>query len=256
MNGSIASHIARRLGPLLRVRPRRVSLAGGVVSFSFDDFPSNALLTGGTILEKYQARGTYYTALGLAGGDSNVGPIATPEEICETHDRGHELACHGHDHLDYSRAPLERIEDDLRRNSDAFRELLGGYEPVSFAYPYGRYLLAGKRRLATHYASCRGTTGGANAGTADFADLRGTRIYAPIFKEAALRRLIDRSKAAGGWLIFYTHDVSETPSEYGCTPHQFESIVAYAAERSPILTVRDVMARLERPAATGEAAAE
>jgi peptidoglycan/xylan/chitin deacetylase (PgdA/CDA1 family) len=254
MNGSIASHVARRLGPLLRVRPRRVEMPGGVVSFSFDDFPGNALHTGGGILEKYAARGTYYAALGLADTDTNVGHIATLDEMRETHARGHELACHGYAHLDYSRTALPQIEQDLRHNTEALAALLGGYLPANFAYPYGRYLIPAKRFVAPRFASCRGTTGGINQRIADFADLRGTRIYAPIFDEAALRGLIDRNRERGGWLIFYTHDVSDTPSEYGCTPRQFESIVAYAAERSPIQPVRDVIARLDSSTATAAAA--
>jgi len=27
-----------------------------------------------------------------------------------------------------------------------------------------------------------------------------------------MRRLIDRNRAVGGWVIFYTHDVTDTPS--------------------------------------------
>ncbi|HEX3862651.1 MAG TPA: polysaccharide deacetylase family protein [Stellaceae bacterium] len=245
MNGSIASHIARRLGPLMRVRPGSVNGSGGAVSFTFDDFPKSALEAGGAILEKYGARGTYYVALGLAGSDGKLGPIATLDDIRETHERGHELACHTFSHLDCSRAAAGEIADDLRRNQAAFAELLDGYTPTNFAYPYGRYLSPAKRQVAPLYATCRGTAGGVNHGTADFADLRGTRIYAPGFSDAAMRKLIDRNLALGGWLIFYTHDIAETPSEYGCTPAQFESVVAYAAERSPLLPVRDVLTRLE-----------
>jgi hypothetical protein len=58
-----------------------------------------------------------------------------------------------------------------------------------------------------------------------------------------MRRLIDRACKIGGWLIFYTHDVTETPSRFGCTPRQWESVVAYAAERA-VLPVCDVLAKL------------
>src|SRR5215469_15892880 len=56
---------------------RRVSLAwpGGVVSFTFDDFPKSALATGGAILERYRARGTYYASLKLAGAETVLGPM-------------------------------------------------------------------------------------------------------------------------------------------------------------------------------------
>ena len=60
--------------------------------------------------------------------------------------------------------------------------------------------------------------------------------------EAEMRRLVDRNRSIGGWLIFVTHDVIETPSPYGCKPGQLEAVVAYAAKRTTILPVRDVVA--------------
>jgi peptidoglycan/xylan/chitin deacetylase (PgdA/CDA1 family) len=253
MAGSIASHLARRLGRLKRVRPADIAYPGGAVSFSFDDFPRSALTTGGAILEKYAARGTYYAALGLAGGDSNVGPIAEREEMREAHRRGHELACHTYSHLDCSRASAAQILAELRRSAEAMAELLDGREPANFAYPFGRYLSPGKRLVASRFDSCRGTMGGINQRRSDLADLCATRVYAPHFNEDAMRRLIDRACAIDGWLIFYTHDVSEAPSRFGCTPRQWEGIVAYAAERAAVLPVCDVLARLPARSHVGAA---
>jgi hypothetical protein len=45
-------------------------------------------------------------------------------------------------------------------------------------------------------------------------------------------------------LVFFTHDVTGAPSPFGCNPGQLEAVVAYAAERSTILPVRDVIAGL------------
>lgn len=243
MNGSIASHVARRVGRYMRARPGHMNWPGGVVSFTFDDFPKSAIENGGSILEKHGVRGTYYVSLGLAGSDGKQGPIAELPQIGETHQRGHELACHTYSHLDCSRATAAEIVDDLRRNSEVFAELLG-LAPSNFAYPFGRYLLPAKRLVAPMFASCRGTMGGSNCGTVDLADLRGTKIYAPHYDESALRRLIDRNRDAGGWVIFYTHDVGDSPSPYGCTPRQLEAIVGYAVEHAAVLPVRDVLAGL------------
>jgi hypothetical protein len=60
----------------------------------------------------------------------------------------------------------------------------------------------------------------------------------------ALRARIDEARDRNGWVIFYTHDVSEDPSEWGCTPAQLEAVVDHAAQRLPILPVRDVAARV------------
>jgi len=244
MAGSIASHVARRMGRLRRLRPIDIAVQGGAVSFSFDDFPKSALATGGAILEKYGVRGTYYAAVGLAGTTGNVGPIADRAEMREAHQRGHELACHTYTHLDCSRAKAPAILAEIRRNSDALAELTDGSMPGNFAYPFGRYVGAAKRLVAPRFDSCRGTADGINHRRADLADLRGTRIYAPQFDENAVRRLIDRACNEGGWVIFYTHDVTDSPSRFGCTPRQWESVVAYAAERAAVLPVCGVLARL------------
>jgi peptidoglycan/xylan/chitin deacetylase (PgdA/CDA1 family) len=249
MAGSIASHIARRIGHLRRVRPVNIAYTGGAVSFSFDDFPKSALATGGAILEKYGLRGTYYAALGLAGSTGNVGPIAELAEMREAHQRGHELACHTYSHLDCSVASAAEILAEIRRNAEAMAALIDGFAPSNFAYPFGRYLSPAKRLVAPRFDSCRGTSDGINHRGTDLADLRATRVYAPLFDENAMRRLIDRACKLGGWLIFYTHDVTDTPSRFGCTPRQWESIVAYAAERAAVLPVCEVLARVPVAAA-------
>jgi hypothetical protein len=83
-----------------------------------------------------------------------------------------------------------------------------------------------------------------NQGTVDLADLRSTSLYSRDFDRERLCQLIDDAQAASGWVIFYTHDVAEEPSPFGCTPADFQSIVAYAAENMPVLPIRDVLAGL------------
>ena len=62
------------------------------------------------------------------------------------------------------------------------------------------------------------------------------------------------ARARNGWIIFYTHDVAEQPSEWGCTPAQLEAVVGYAAQRLPVLPVRDVAVRVVgRPASRAAA---
>ena len=69
-------------------------------------------------------------------------------------------------------------------------------------------------------------------------------LYAEDFDSADMCRLIERTCSLDGWLIFFTHDVTGTPSPFGCKPGQLEAVVAYAAERSTILPVRDVIVGL------------
>ncbi len=53
-----------------------------------------------------------------------------------------------------------------------------------------------------------------------------------------------RIREAIGWLVFATHDVSESPTRFGCTPALFERIVDYAEKSGAhVLPVRDVAER-------------
>jgi hypothetical protein len=56
--------------------------------------------------------------------------------------------------------------------------------------------------------------------------------------------LLEQNAARKSWLIFYTHDVQETPSPWGCTPVLFERIVKAALDSGArILTVGEMVSR-------------
>ena len=241
---SIAAKLARELGGFLRTRPAKIEWPGGVVSFTFDDFPRSAWLNGGAILEQLGKHGTYYAAMGLAGADSNLGKMFAPEDLRAAHARGHEIACHTYSHRDCCHASPAEIVAEIARNAAALAEVIVDIPLDNFAYPFGGVSLTAKNTLGDRFASCRGTGRGINRGTVDLSDLLSSSIYSRDFDRDALCRLIDDARAANGWVIFYTHDVTEAPSPFGCTPEQFEPVVAYAAENAPVLPVRDVLAGL------------
>jgi len=244
MRVSIGARLVREIGGFLCTRPAKVNWPGGVVSFTFDDFPRSAWVNGGAILEKYDRRGTYYAAMGLAGTANNLGPMFETDDLRAAHASGHEIACHTYHHRDCGRLVPAEIADEIDRNAVALAQVLGPAPVVNFAYPFGGVSLSAKSELSTRFASCRGTGRGLNQGTVDLADLFSTSIYSHNFDRDRLCQLIDDAQAAGGWLIFYTHDVADEPSPFGCTPAQFQSIVAYAAENASVLPVREVLTGL------------
>ena len=57
--------------------------------------------------------------------------------------------------------------------------------------------------------------------------------------------MIDRNSLSRGWLIFATHDVTDNPSPYGCTPTFFQGVVDYAAKSGAmLLTVGEACEKL------------
>jgi peptidoglycan/xylan/chitin deacetylase (PgdA/CDA1 family) len=241
---SLPARLVREIGGFLCTRPAKIDWPGGVVSFTFDDFPRSAWVNGGAILEKYGRRGTYYAAMGVAGTANHLGPMFAPDDLRDAHAHGHEVACHTFSHRDCGRAPATEIGAEIDRNAAALSETLGGAAIDNFAYPFGGVSQSAKAALAQRFVSCRGTGRGLNRGTVDLADLFSTSLYGHNFDRGRLCQLIEDAQAENGWLILYTHDVADEPSPFGCTPAQFQSIVAYAAENLPVLPVRDVLTRL------------
>jgi peptidoglycan/xylan/chitin deacetylase (PgdA/CDA1 family) len=241
---SIAARLARELGGFLSTKPAKIDWPGGVVSFTFDDFPRSAWVNGGPILEKFDRRGTYYAAMGLAGTENHLGPMFELDDLRAADAQGHEIACHTFSHRDCCRAPPAEIAAEIQRNAAAMAEVIGAEKLDNFAYPFGGVSQTAKQALGGRFTSCRGTGRGLNRGSVDLADLLSTSIYARDFNRNRLCQLIDDAHAENGWVIFYTHDVAGEPSPFGCTPEQFHAIVAYAAENAPVLPVRDVLAGL------------
>jgi peptidoglycan/xylan/chitin deacetylase (PgdA/CDA1 family) len=244
MRVTFAARLVREIGGFLCTRPAKVNWPGGVVSFTFDDFPRSAWVNGGAILEKYDRRGTYYAAMGMAGTANDLGPMFDLDDLRAAHAHGHEIACHTYNHRDCARLTASDIADEIDRNAVALAQALGTPAIANFAYPFGGVSLSAKSELAGRFASCRGTGRGINQGTVDLADLFSTSIYSGNFDRERLCQLIDDAQSGSGWLIFYTHDVADEPSPFGCTPAQFQSIVAYAAQNVPVLPVRDVLTGL------------
>jgi len=58
----------------------------------------------------------------------------------------------------------------------------------------------------------------------DVAQLNAICLEQP-FDCVRISRMLDKAEASNGWTIFFTHDVSETPSRYGCTPSQLAYVI-------------------------------
>lgn len=217
-----------------------LSSYGPVVSFTFDDFPSSALLNGGRILDKHGAKGTYYLAPGLYETNTDVGDIVSIKGVYRCREAGHEIGHHTYSHLDCSAASKKEIMADiLKADID-----LGDIKTENFSFPFGRSNIKSKKLLAKRFKSCRGIGAGINSGKIDAADLKSNAIYSRSRNLDVLTQMIVDTKINGGWLIFYTHDVTQSPGPYGCTENDFEYIVNAVIDNGvSIATVEEVINR-------------
>jgi peptidoglycan/xylan/chitin deacetylase (PgdA/CDA1 family) len=213
-----------------------------VVSFTFDDFPRTALSVGGEILKAAGARGTYYAAIGLMGTISEVGEQFRRKDIDNLLRDGHELGSHTFSHVSSRRMPAPRFCDEVLKGQLAIDELLGEPGPRSFAFPFGDVTLRAKQRISGNVASSRSIWGGFNGPVLDLNLLRAHSLYGGRDAFPRIRELIAENVRRKSWLIFYTHDITDRPSPYGCTPELLELAVSCAARYSEIRTVADVVA--------------
>ncbi|MES2693324.1 MAG: polysaccharide deacetylase family protein [Verrucomicrobiota bacterium] len=225
----------RRAARWLVRRPFTLPRGRAIISFTFDDFPRSALLEGGAILEHYNLAGTYYTALGLSGRTTVCGEMFHVDELPSLLDLGHELGCHTFDHHPAWETDPVTFESSVLHNADALKEHLPHAHFRTLSYPISYPRPETKDRVGYRFVCCRGGGQTFNHGTVDLNYLSAFFLEQSIHRPRAVRDAILANQAAGGWLIFATHDVCAEPSPYGCTPEFFRDIVHFAVDSGALI---------------------
>ena len=208
----------RKASSLLFRRPLAVRSEQPLISFTFDDFPRSALLTGGAILNKFGLSATYYAALGLMGKVAPTGEMFIADDLATLFEQGHELGCHTYGHCDSWETDTASFENSILENRSALSRLVPGADFKTFSYPISLPRPLTKAKVAGHFLGCRAGGQKFNVDTADLNQLSAYFLEQSGHDIQAVKNLIDRNRQEGGWLIFATHDVRDAPSRFGCTP--------------------------------------
>lgn len=232
----------RFIGRMVRVRPARLAGQRPVASICFDDFPKSAWTVGGPVLARHKARGTYYTAGGFCGRTVNGMEFYDAADLTALAAAGHEIACHGFGHQPAPSLSAEELEQDADRNAQFLKPFLNGGAPASYAYPFGAVSLRIKRFYAPRFTNLRGVHPGVNEGLVDLAQLNAVSLETRCWNKDGVRRAIERVLHNCGWIVLYTHDVSDNPSPYGSTPQMLSDALAMVNEaRIEVLPMREAM---------------
>ena len=245
----------RRAAHALNTRPLTLDLRTPIVSFTFDDFPRSALLTGGAILEQFGLRGTYYASFGLMGRNAPTGPIFVRKDLPVLVARGHELGCHTFDHCHSWNTTTAAFERSIMVNKTALEELMPGAAFRTFSYPISPPRPRTKRVVAGRFSCARGGGQTFNAGTTDLNYLRAYFLEKARERPDDVQRVIDANRAQCGWLVLATHDVCRVPTPFGCTPGFFTDVVRRAVDSGarilPVAEALGSMVRSDQRAAGG-----
>lgn len=216
-----------------------------VISFTFDDFPRSALLTGGTILASFGLKGTYYASLGLMGRQEPTGTMFVAEDLTLLWEQGHELGCHTFTHCHSAETEPREFEKSIVANQQALKTFLPTASFTTFSYPISPPRAQTKRKVSRHFVCCRGGGQTFNAGTADLGYLSAYFLEQSRGDIKVVNEVIQANQRARGWLIFATHDICEAPTPFGCTPEFFEEVVRCSlnsgAQILPVAQARQVV---------------
>jgi peptidoglycan/xylan/chitin deacetylase (PgdA/CDA1 family) len=239
---TIKARIGTKLARHLRAAPFDLRNTGPMVSFTFDDAPISAATRGAAMLEEYNARGTFYVSGGLVDSWSGNWTTVSADDVVDLHRRGHEIACHTFSHARATDLTEEAMAAELEKNRRYLLSLDSSIRIENFAYPYGTGSVLRKGQLGKLFRTSRGILPGVNSGTVDLQYLRSSPLIDCEIDAEGIDRAFDEAVATNGWLIFYSHDVEDEPSRYGCSPALLRHALDAAARRKmPALSVADAL---------------
>jgi peptidoglycan/xylan/chitin deacetylase (PgdA/CDA1 family) len=219
-----------------------------IVSFTFDDFPRSAVSNGARLLEEHGARGTFYLTGSYCGRVVDNIPQYGADDLAALAGEGHEIGCHTFTHPRVSTLSAAALKREIDLNAGFLARHLSDFEPRTFAYPFGDVSFTATMRLQSRFAGCRSSQPGVNIGTVDLGRLRSIRLYDRLVRPEDISDLLKQAATRNAWLIFYTHDVSDTPSSFGCTPALLEYAVKTASSADlEILTVDAAIKAIAAP---------
>jgi peptidoglycan/xylan/chitin deacetylase (PgdA/CDA1 family) len=235
------NNLATRHLPVKLVRSR---LTRPVASITFDDFPKSAWTQARPILERHDARATYYAAGRFCGQFEDGLEYYDAKDLADIQAAGHEIGCHTFSHQYGTGVASADLERDTTRNQAFVGEILGDYRLTSFAYPYGDVSPRTKRLFSRHFPTSRGIRRGVNGRVIDLAQLKAIALEHQAWRPDAIARAVEKAAVGAGWIIFFTHDVSEAPTRFGATPEMLDHALGCArAAGVDILPVKHALAR-------------
>ncbi|NJC41583.1 peptidoglycan/xylan/chitin deacetylase (PgdA/CDA1 family) [Brevundimonas alba] len=218
----------RRAARYLDVEAVQIAPARGVFSLSFDDIPASAWTEAGPVLAEHGVAATYYVCGGLCGGVNMDRDQFRVEHLQALHAAGHEVGCHTFGHTSALRMDREALRLSLDANAAWVAERLDGYRMTTFAWPFGDATVGAKRMVRERFALGRGVRDGVNAGREDRALIKSVGLESRRLPGYDLEGLMAETAERRGWLTAYGHDVSDRPTDYGCTPDDLDRVLRLA----------------------------
>jgi peptidoglycan/xylan/chitin deacetylase (PgdA/CDA1 family) len=213
-----------------------------IVSLTFDDGDLDNF-EAAAVLEQKHLDATWYIPSGLAGTPG----FMTWDQLQSIQSAGHEIGGHSLEHTRLDGLPADELKRQVCDDRQAL--LSHGFEPLSFAYPFGAYDPAARQMVQEcGYLSAR--TIGAGPDSIPPIDPFQLRAYPYIVSDTSfskLQRYVSGvRKDGGGWLILIFHHVCAGCDYFSVPPDVFQRFITWLAEeqtqgRVKVRTVGDII---------------
>jgi peptidoglycan/xylan/chitin deacetylase (PgdA/CDA1 family) len=206
--------------------PRKVAakaVAGGVVSFTFDDGKIDQYRNARPALIAAHLHGTYYIISdGLGWGTkTNMSPTEARQLVKE----GNEIGNHTRDHADLASLSDSQVQAEFADSQAVIRAKVG-VTPTTCAYPFGSSNASVEAIAAQkHLKACRGTSSGTNTGGHLAAYNLLVKYVHTDTTATDIRKAANAARVAKTWLILVYHGVGTVGSVDDVTAAQFRSHV-------------------------------
>ena len=204
-----------------------------VVTIAFDDGYADQY-TVRPILAAHGMHATFFVNSGFVG----TAGYMTWAQLTDLYSDGNEIAGHTFYHTDVARLGSAAAHHAICDDRVILFNL--GFEPTSFAYPYGSFRTASKQAAQyCGYNSGRGDFGGLE--TIPPVDPYATRTFASVEANTSLATIegyvTQTEDAGGGWVQLVFHRVCDNCDVYSITPADFSALLDWLQPRSANGTV-------------------
>lgn len=252
MRLNIRQRLAYRAGSVLPLGHRDARTERGILSVTFDDFPRSAWTVGGELMAEAGGQATYYLSGRFHNATMDGVPYVRDEDVTQLVAAGHEIGCHSFDHRSVLESSPRDYLRSVQRNAEFIGSLLPGYRLRSHAFPYGHVRIAHRIALRRRFEVLRGIQKPHRFAVFDPTHVDAGGLEDRRQGDMDWPRLIAETARARGWLVLFTHGVTDQPSPYDTRPLELKRILNCAkSEGLDILSVGGALDRM-RAARSGE----
>ena len=198
-----------------------------LVSLTFDDGNADNF-SPASVLKQYGLHATFYIPSGLVGSQG----FMTWDQLKILQSDGNEIGGHTLDHIKLGGLDKATLRHEICDDRTNLTE--HGFNPVSFAYPFGNYDEQVRQIVRDcGYSDARTIRGGPdNTSPSDpYALLAFPYIVADTDLNKLERYVGGTRKEGGGWIIFIFHHVCDTCDYYSVKSDIFNSFIPWLAEQ-------------------------